>query len=50
MDIDLVKLMASKSDEEVEDYLTNLQKYTPYAVYAAIDELKNAGRILQKMK
>ncbi len=44
MDIDFVKLMTTKSDEGLQEYIDNRQKFTPLAVYAAIDELKKRGR------
>ncbi len=44
MEIDFVKLMPSKSDEGLQEYIDNRQKYSPIAIYAAIDELKKRGR------
>jgi hypothetical protein len=44
MEIDFVKLMASKSDEGLQEYIDNRTKFTPVAVYTAIDELKKRGR------
>ena len=37
--------MTTKSDEGLQEYVDNRQKYTPTAVYAAIDELKKRGRV-----
>ena len=45
MEIDFVKLMASKSDEGLQECIDNRKKYNPDAVYAAIDQLKSRGRI-----
>lgn len=45
MEIDFVKLMASKSDEGLQECIDNRKKYNPDAVYAAIDQLKLRGRI-----
>jgi hypothetical protein len=45
MDIDFVKLMASKTDEGLQECIDNRKKYNPDAVYAAIDQLKFRGRI-----
>ncbi len=36
--------MASKSDEGLQEYIDNRTKFTPVAVYTAIDELKKRGR------
>ncbi|MBK7667960.1 MAG: hypothetical protein IPJ32_11850 [Sphingobacteriaceae bacterium] len=44
MEVDFVKLMTTKSDEGLQEYIDNRQKFTPLAVYAAIDELKKRGR------
>ncbi len=44
MEIDFVKLMTTKSDDGLQEYIDNRQKYTPKAIYAAIDELKKRGR------
>lgn len=43
MDIDFVKLMTTKSDDGLQEYIDNRQKYTPKAIYAALEELKNRG-------
>src|SRR5580704_15659804 len=44
MEIDFIKLMASKSEEGLQEYLDNRKKYTPEAVFAAIEEFKKRGR------
>lgn len=44
MEIDYVKLMTSKSDEGLQEYIEQRQKYNPQAVFSAIDELKKRGR------
>lgn len=44
MAIDFIKLMTTKSNEELEEYIKNRQKYQPMAIYADIDELKQRGR------
>jgi drug/metabolite transporter superfamily protein YnfA len=44
MGIDFEELMTKKSDEGLNEYLTNIEKYVPEAVYAAINELKKRGR------
>lgn len=36
--------MTTKSNEELEEYIKNRQKYQPMAIYAVIDELKQRGR------
>jgi len=48
MEIDFVKLMASKSDEGLQAYIDNRQKFNPDAVYAAIEELKIRGRVFSE--
>jgi len=45
METDFVKLMTTKSDDGLEEYINNRQKYTSVAIYAAVDELKKRGRI-----
>ena len=35
----------TKTDEELEDYITNRRKYVPEAISAAIDELRSRGRV-----
>jgi len=44
MNMDFKKLMSSKSDEQLGDYLTNIGKYTEEAVMAAIQELQKRGK------
>lgn len=44
METDFVKLMTTKSDEGLQEYIDNRQKFAPLAIYAAIDELKKRGR------
>jgi hypothetical protein len=44
MEIDFVKLMATKPDEGLQEYIDNRRKYSPPAIYAALDELKKRGR------
>lgn len=36
--------MTTKSDDGLQEYIDNRQKYTPKAIYAALEELKNRGR------
>ena len=36
--------MTTKSDDGLQEYIDNRQKYSPVAIYAAIDELKKRGR------
>lgn len=45
MEIDFQKLMLSKSDEGLQEYIDNRLKYTPEAVESAITEMKKRGRI-----
>jgi len=44
MERDFAKLMLSKSEKELQEYIDDRLKYTPSAVFAAIDELKNRGK------
>jgi hypothetical protein len=44
MEIDFPKLMSEKSEEQLQEYIDNYQKYTPNAIYAAVDQLKKRGR------
>jgi hypothetical protein len=44
MEINFEELMTKKSEEGLNDYLTNIDKYVPEAIYAAISELKKRGR------
>ena len=44
METDYKKLMTSKLDVDLQEYIDNRVKYNPNAVFAAIDELKNRGR------
>lgn len=37
--------MTTKSNEGLQEYIDNLEKYTPTAVRAAVDELKKRGRV-----
>lgn len=37
-------LMTSKSEEELDNYLVNIKKYTPEAINAAVAELQKRGR------
>src|SRR5438445_7661421 len=45
MEIDFKKLMPSKSEDDLQEYINNRLKYTPDAVFAAIEELKKRGKI-----
>ena len=40
----LKEVMTGKSEEGLADYLHNFRKYTPEAIQAAVEELKNRGR------
>lgn len=44
MEINFEELMTKKSEEGLNDYLKNVDKYLPEAIYAAINELKKRGR------
>ncbi|MGZ4056237.1 MAG: hypothetical protein ACXVPU_04800 [Bacteroidia bacterium] len=44
METDFTKSMALKSDDELQEYIDNKLKYSPEAVFSAIEELKNRGR------
>jgi hypothetical protein len=46
METDFEALMTKKSDDGLNDYITNVDKYVPEAIYAAINELKKRGREL----
>jgi hypothetical protein len=45
METDFTKSMALKSDDELQEYIDNKLKYSPDAVFSAIEELKNRGRV-----
>jgi hypothetical protein len=48
MEIDFQKLMSTKSDEDLQEYLDNCAKYTANAIEAAIAEMKKRGRIFSE--
>jgi hypothetical protein len=48
METDLVKLMISKSDEELREYVDQSDKYSAEIVVAAMDELGKRGRGLSE--
>lgn len=45
MEIDFEKLMAAKSAEDLQKYMTDNSRYTPEAISAAINELRKRGRV-----
>ena len=45
MEIDFQKLMNSKSDEGLQEYINNRAKFTQEAVEAAITEMQKRGRV-----
>jgi len=44
MNIDYEKLMTGKSDEQLTNYLDNIEKFTEEAVMASIQELRKRGK------
>ena len=44
MKIDFPKLMSKKSDEGLQEYLDNRDRYVPDAIEAAVVEMKKRGR------
>lgn len=50
MEINYEELMTKKSEEGLHDYLINIDKYVPEAIYAAINELKKRGRVFTDEK
>ncbi len=45
METDFIQLMTTKSEEGLQEYIDNRQKYNPQAVFAAIEEFKKRGRV-----
>lgn len=44
------RLMTKKSDKELEEYLNNIMAYSRDIVEAAIQELKNRGRLFTEVE
>ncbi len=44
MEPDFEKLMTKKSDDGLMEYVTNINRYTPESIIAAVNELKKRGR------
>jgi hypothetical protein len=44
MEIDFAELMTKKSEQGLNEYITNIERYEPAAVNASIEELRKRGR------
>jgi hypothetical protein len=45
LEIDFQQKMTVKADDELQNYLVNYDKYSPAAIRAAFEELKNRGKV-----
>ena len=50
MEMNFQRLMTKKSDKELEEYLNNIMAYSRDIVEAAIQELKNRGRLYTEVE
>ena len=50
MEMNFQRLMTKKSDKELEEYLNNIMAYSRDIVEAAIQELKNRGRLFTEVE
>ena len=50
MEMNIQRLMTKKSDKELEEYLNNIMAYSRDIVEAAIQELKNRGRLFTEVE
>lgn len=50
MEMNFQRLMTKKSDKELEEYLNNIMAYSRDVVEAAIQELKNRGRLFTEVE
>jgi predicted double-glycine peptidase len=46
MELDFEELMTKKSEDGLMEYVTNINRYTPESIVAAVNELKKRGRQL----